>query len=183
MAALNRGAPDTPDTWHWEIMPEDIVKIKLGDRAIINEVFLRIMPKIRRMAAKYCWKRCGKPDFVLDCVHQAYVFFPSFNFLNTKTLYWSIRRSFSIASMASYNPPLSLDAPIRDTDGLTLADSIQASDCSEVEEDEATKRAVMMIATQKHLSEDQRDFLCACAFGIPVHRGLYHEAYKQVITV
>ena len=168
----------TPDKWHWKITPEQIAKIKAGERETVNRVYMDNLDKFRRIAWRYC-DSIKRLDIVLDCIQQIYIDLPVYDFTDTGKLYWSIRKSFRAAGMLTRRPCVSLDAPLTYNGEITLADTIAGEDCfAALEERENALTVLDIIEEQTQLTELQRDQLTALAFGVSLYRGLYAEEYR-----
>ena len=183
----NEGATEmkgqTPDEWHWKITPEQIARIKAGDRETVDRVYMDNLDKFRAIAWRYC-EDINRLDIVQDCIQQIYVDLPTYNFNDTGKLYWSIRNSFRAAGMLSRRPCVSLETPLTDNGEITLADTIAGADgFAELEEQESVRAVLDMIAEQTQLTEKQRDQLTALAFGVALYRGIYAEEYRYAHTV
>lgn len=174
---------ETPDKWHWKITPEQIARIKVGERETVNRVYMGNLGKFRAMAWRYC-ESINRLDIVQDCIQQIYVDLPAYNFRDTGKLYWSIRKSFRAAGMLTRRPCVSLETPLTDNGEITLADTIAGADgFAELEEQENARAVLDMIAEQTQLTEKQRDQLTALAFGVALYRGIYAEEYRYAYTV
>lgn len=174
---------ETPDKWHWKITPEQIAKIKAGERETINRVYMDNLDKFRAMAGRYC-RDINRLDIVQDCVQQIYIDLPAYDFTNSGRLYWSIRNSFRAAGMLTRRPCVSLETPLTEDGEVTLADTIEGESGFERMDEEENARAVLeMIAEQTQLTDKQRDQLTAIAFGVALYRGIYAEEYRYAHTV
>ena len=164
--------------WHWKITPEQIERIKANDRETVNSVYLDNLLTFRKMAFKYC-RNARKWDCVGDCVNQIYVDLTDYDFTDTKTLFWSIYKSFRRACMSVRVPVVSLDKPLLDEEGATFGDMIGVDGFEELERKEHECSVLEIIAEQTQLTDRQRDELTAFAFGIKAYRGLYAEEFRQ----
>lgn len=173
-------AKTTAGAWHWKITPEQITKIKAGERETINRVYFDNLPTFERMARKYCRHFFRLYEFLGDCVNQIYVDMPDYDYNDALSLYFSIHASFARASLANRRRTVSLDLPVKEKEGATLGDFIEGESGFEaLERKEHEKTVLTIIAGQNRLTELQRDYLTAYAFNCRVYRGIYAEEYKK----
>lgn len=174
--------PVTPDCWHWKINPEQIVNIKAGDRETVNRVYMDNLDKFKMIAWRYCDK-ARNLSVVQDCVQQIYIDLPMYDFTNTRTFYWSIRKSFRIASMFTRRSFISLETPLIADGNLTLGDTLECANAfSDLDERENACAVLEIIAEQTHLSDYQRDCLTAFAFGVSLYKGIFDYECKQAYS-
>ena len=170
-----------PDGWHWKITPEQIEKIKERDRDTVNKVYFDNLDKFKRMAYKYC-RNSKQYSFFKDCIQQIYVDMLYYDYTNSQTLFWSIRRSFHRAVGLPRVPILSLDLPFKYDSDLTLADLIPSNESleCEIDREEKNRRVLEIIAAQRHLTDKAKDILTAYAFGCLAYTGLFDYAYRKI---
>ncbi|MDE7463951.1 MAG: hypothetical protein K2M48_02880 [Clostridiales bacterium] len=175
--------PATPENWHWQITPEQIARIKQRDRDTVNQVYFDNLNKFKKMAYSFCGKR-KLYSYFWDCVQQVYVDMLDYDYTDTRSLFWSIRHSFWLATGITKRPFISLDEPVFD-DEITLGDIIPTYDTTErdFERSEQEKHVLELISAQTHLSDKQRDILTAYAFDCLAYRGLFEYAYREICAV
>ena len=171
----------TPDNWHWAITPQQVTEIKQGNRDTINKVYFDNLQKFKHIAANYCRLR-NTMQFFDDFLQQIYIDLPEYCFDDVRTFYCGLVKSyFRVFGITPHKcidmrTCLSFDALIFGFDDVTLGDTIQAPpDLDEAEFDEQNKRVIEIIETQPQLTEVQKDYLTAVAFGCYFRRGLYGE--------
>ena len=170
-----------PKNWHWKITPSQIARIGLNDRETINFVYFDNLPKFRKLAVKYCY-HAQDFSFLEDCIQQIYIDLPRYDYTNTKTLFYSIKKSFRRASGLKRIHFISLNEPVTEDESRTVADYLEVDGFAELEEKEQDRNVLSIIAEQTHLTEIQRDQLTAFAFGVALYRGLFAYEYKQAYS-
>ena len=170
----------TPENWHWDISPEDVKKLKAVDRDTINRVYFANLKKFERIANKYCRFVIRNPSYFEDCVQQIYVDLPLYDYTDNRTLYYCILTTFKRATLRS-RYEISLFAPVHGKDkDSELADFLGKDFFAELEERETEEeKALLMIKSQIALSDLERDFLTAVAFGVRPYEGLFNYEYKN----
>ncbi len=173
-----------PTGWHWKITPEQIEKIKQRDRDTVNKVYFANLEKFKRMAYRYCCIR-KQYSFFRDCVQQIYVDMLYYDYSDSRTLFWSIKRSFFRACGLSKYCRKSLDEPIGDSDSdSVLADIIPIYDTAEHDYDRKAqeKHALELIAAQTHLTDKAKDILTAIAFDCLCYVGIFDYEYSKMCS-
>ena len=131
----------TPRTgWHWKITPEQIEKLKAKDIETLNKVYFDNLELFKKVGLKFCYKAHRNYDFYGDFLNQVYVDLPFYNFKNTFSFYFCLRKSFKRCRMWLCGV-VSIETPIKEADDLILGDSIadEKDIIEEAEQAEAVK--------------------------------------------
>lgn len=170
----------TPATWHWAITPQQVEEIKQGNRDTINAVYFDNLPKFRKIVGSFCYEH-NKRDFAEDCLQQIYIDLPAYNFANLSTFFRSLL--VTLRNIVWERVRLvSIEQPISGSK-FTYADVLRAQYTDDAEELENDRRILQIIDTQKHLSNANKDYLVAVAYGMPVRRGLYEHLQSYLATL
>lgn len=173
-----------PGTWHWKISPEDVEKIKKGDRETIDRVYFDNYKKFYKFAYRFCRDK-NRLSYVEDCIQEVYLDLPMYDYSNVKTFFRGLLRTFICCSFNRIRT-VSLFSPIgRNKDGeeFTLIDVLGIDFFKDLEEREDGERnAINIISAQHVLSDIEKDFLTAVAFRCTPYRGLYNDEYKRLIA-
>lgn len=176
----------TPQGWHWKITPEQIEKIKERDRDTVNKVYFDNYDKFERLAKWYC-DIIKRRELVDDCTQQIYADIIDYDYTDTRTLFYSIRRSFWTACgcRTTKYDFVSLDETLYDDGETILADILPSTYdiTQEAENKENERHALELIAAQTHLSDKNKDILTAIAFGCLAYQGLFAYEYAQAVAV
>lgn len=174
-------APATPDHWHWAITPADIEEIKAGNRTTVNRVYFDNYEKFKHIAYKFCY-RYFSPQLIEDFLQQIYLDLPKYDFSNVKTFYCGLQRSFLNLRFGRSVQVYSIELKA-DDDGKTLLDFLKAPEVqSESERKAENAAALRLIDLQRQLTEAQKDYLTAVAFGCAVFKGLFDYAKREIFT-
>lgn len=165
-----------PPYWHWAITCEQIAEIKKGNRTTIDKVYFDNFAKFKNVAYKFCMSHYKK-GFINDILQQIYLDLPSYNFSDTRAFYFSFRRTI-IDVVYSSLKTFSYDRLLAGTEDLTFEDVLSCEYVPEEQIIEENQKAFDIIDSQKHLTECQKDYLVAVAFGISLkdYKGLYEKA-------
>lgn len=173
------GKIPTCENWHWKITAEDIAKIKANDRPTIDKVYFDNLESFRKCAYNFCRKHRAF-DLFDDCLQELYITLPNWDYRNTKTLFWSIKRTFYNACLFE-KIAFSLDEPLREDSETTKGEMLQAAEPSVTENDqkESFKKLLNLLA-KLDLKDTERDALICQALGISLkYLSLYGGVYAQ----
>ncbi len=170
----------TPESWHWDISPEDVKKLNAVDRDTINRVYFANFKKFERIANKYCRFVIRNPSYIDDCVQQIYVDLPLYDYTDNGTLFACLMRSCRSAALRS-RYEISLFTPVHGKDkDCELADFLGKDFFAELEDKQVgEENALIMINSQTALSAPERDFLTAVAFRVRPYEGLFYEEFTR----
>lgn len=176
-------APATPDCWHWAITPADIEEIKAGNRDTVNRVYFDNYEKFKKISRKFCY-RYFSPQLIEDFLQQVYLDLPKYDFSNAKTFFSGLLASFLTLKFGRSVKTTSYEKELfADDDGKTLLDILKAPEVqSESERKAENAAALRLIDLQRQLTEAQKDYLTAVAFGCAVFKGLFDYAKRQSFT-
>ena len=159
----------TPENWHWKITPQDIAKLRLEDVPTMNKVYFDNYEKFQRIA----YRRFK--DFEEDAMQSIYVALPYLNYKNAQTFFqsllWVVRALVYGVGRVYF---LSVEA----YEESELPNNLVYEDKYFILEDE--EKIIEFIASQKTLTDKQKDLLCAAAFGIADYKGVVEDERNYI---
>jgi hypothetical protein len=182
-APLTARTPDTPDTWHWAITPQQIPFLKAGDPATTAKVYFDNLTKFGKIAHNYLFRKRFFRGYYEDLIQQIFVDLHRYNYENTRRLFTSILNSFNRVVFGRSIYAVSLDETLDGEEGndATLYTILGKDDKYFVADKEDEKRVLQLLKSQEgNLSEKKLDELAALSFGVSFGNssGLYRWLYE-----